>query len=320
MKVSVLLIVIAAVSLLFANTVLAGLCRNWSQGTVIGTLDHTIIPEASGMAASRKFPNRLYHINDSGGGPFFYITDLRGNHTQSVRIKGFDASHADFEDLSLGPCSPDKSCLFIGDIGDNHTARETIQILVIEEKGEYAGSVVPLHRVTLTYPDRPHDAEGMAVHPNGDIYILTKEVEFEQKQTLRQTFPAKLFKLEREKWGNSQGRVQTLILVGEIDFPYLAAFPSDPPGHLVTAFDIAPDGATFLALTYQHAFEFRLDLALSSLKSARELKEGEHYQLIKLKLLPQQESLTYLPGAKSFIYDSEFLWKKVEIIRVDCLD
>ncbi len=311
-----LLIVIAAGSLLFASTALADLCRNWSQGTVTGTLDHTIIREASGLAASRKFPNRLYHINDSGGGPFFYITDIHGNHTQSVRIKGFDASYADFEDLGIGPCSPDKSCLFIGDIGDNHTARETIQILVIEEKGEYAGPVAPLYRVTLTYPDRPHNAEGMAIHPNGDIYILTKEADLGQWRT----FPAKLFKLEREKWRNSQDRVQSLTLVGEIDFPYLAAFHSNFLGLIVTAFDIAPSGAKFLALTYQHAFEFRLDLATSALKSSDELKEGQDYHLIKLRSLPQQEAITYQPNTKSFIYNTELRGAKVELIRVDCLD
>ena len=88
-----------------------------------------------------------YRHLHSGDGPFFYITDIHGNHTQSVRIKGFDASSADFEDISIGPCSADKSCLFIGDIGDNFTARETIHLLVIEEKGEYVGPVVPLHKV-----------------------------------------------------------------------------------------------------------------------------------------------------------------------------
>jgi hypothetical protein len=316
MNIASRIFLVAAGSLLFANATLAGLCQNWSQGTTVGTLDHTIIHEASGLAASRKFPKRLYHVNDSGGGPFFYITNLQGNHTQSIRIQGFDASSADFEDISLGPCSANASCLFIGDIGDNLIARETIQILVIEEKSEYAEPVVPLHKVTLTYPDRPHNAEGMAVHPNGDIYVLTKEVDLKQWRT----FPAKLFKLERERWENSQGQVQTLTPVGEIDFPYLAAFPFGLLGHIVTAFDIAPDGSTFLALTYEYAFEFHLDLATSTLKPARELREGEHYRLIKLRLLPQQESISYLPGAKSFIYDTEFLGENAEIIRVDCLD
>ena len=51
-------------------------------------LDHKLIDEASGIEVSSKFPNRLYHINDSGGGQFFYISDLKGNSTQKIAIDG----------------------------------------------------------------------------------------------------------------------------------------------------------------------------------------------------------------------------------------
>ena len=54
----------------------ADLCPKWGGGKEIGQLDHTLINEASGLAVSAKFPGRLYHINDSGGGPQF----LRNGH------------------------------------------------------------------------------------------------------------------------------------------------------------------------------------------------------------------------------------------------
>ena len=56
----------------------AELCNKWSEGSKLGVVDHNQINEASGIETSRIFPDRLYHINDSGGGQYFYITELDG--------------------------------------------------------------------------------------------------------------------------------------------------------------------------------------------------------------------------------------------------
>src|SRR5688500_13119155 len=95
------------------------LCRRWSSPVTAGKLDHKLIAESSGLAASRRFKERLYHINDSGDGAAFYITDSRGRDPKRIAVTGGFAP-MDAEDLALGPCGDDeKSCLFIGDIGDN---------------------------------------------------------------------------------------------------------------------------------------------------------------------------------------------------------
>ena len=282
----------------------------------VGTLDHTIIPEASGLAVSRQFADRLYHVNDSGDGPFFYLTDLQGRHTQKVRIDGFQATRADVEDIGLGPCVPHTACLFVGNIGDNLRIRQSIEVWVIEELRSYGQSVTPLHRLILRYPDGPHDAEGLAVHPNGDIYVLTKETEAHSKQAM----PARLVRLP-----GSQGQLQptarhTMALVGEIDLPAFAVFDGSHWGALATGLDIAQHGKSFLVLTYRHAWEFHIDLAEHPVSSPLKLVEGQNYQRIRLLPLRQQEAIAYIPDSSSLLYTTESHRTGGAIMRVDCLE
>ncbi len=303
-----------SIFLMFVKMSHAELCSNWGEGKKTGVLDHKLINEASGIEASRKFEGRLYHINDSGGGQFFYITDMNGDKTQKIRIEGEASKKSDFEDISIGKCF-DKSCLFIGDIGDNKARKYSVEIIVVEELEKYESSVKPLKRIKLKYPDGPHNAEGLAVHPNGDIYIVTKE------ENLRdlEAYPSKVYRLSAQKWQDVENKVSTLEYIGEIDLRMLV--PSATAyGQIVSAFDIAPDGKSFLVLTYENALEFNIDLSKQKIKPTGQLKKGQDYNVIELKYLPQQESITYLPDGKAFLYDTEHHWFQAPIMKVDCLD
>jgi hypothetical protein len=204
-------------------------CSGWKDAAHIGDLQ-VQLTEASGLAASRQFPGRLYHINDSGDNGSFYLTDSAGKNTKAVAIDGFKPE--DTEALSLGRCAAGRSCLFIGDIGDNDRQRSSIEIVVVDEVANFSRSMKPRQRLTLQYPDGPHDAESMAVHPNGSIFILTKES------------PARLFKAEQRTG------TQTLTAVMTLD-----------TGVIPTDMAISDDGARFLVLTYLEAIEFGLDFA-----------------------------------------------------------
>lgn len=293
----------------------AALCKRWSEGEKAGALDRLQIDEASGIAVSSRFPGRLYHTNDSGSGPYFYVSGLNGGKTRAVRIEGFDAGGSDFEDASIGGCFSGKSCFFIADTGDNGKRRKSVRIIVIEEVENYGRSAVPLKILRLAYPDRPHNAEGMAIHPNGDIYIFTKEEDVDNTES----FPAKLFKIRKDKWENAGAGVQMLEYAGELDLPGLSGSDS-PFGSVITSFDIAPDGKTFLVLTYEDAYEFDIDLSLSGLKPSDRLVRDKDYKVIPLKSLPQQESISYVEEGRGFIYDSEYHFFDVPIMKVECLD
>ncbi len=309
----IFILLVLCTSLLLGEIGQAELCQNWGQAKRIGALDHNLIDEASGIEASQMFPGRLYHINDSGGGQYFYITDLNGKNTQKIKIEGKASKKSDFEDIGLGRCF-DKSCLFIGDIGDNKARKYSVSIIVVEEVENYGISVKPLKRIKLKYPDGPHNAEGLSVHPNGDIYIVTKE------ENLRdlEAYPSKVYKLSAEDWQNSANDIITLKYIGEIDLRALN--PSGTAyGQIVSAFDIAPDGKSFLLLTYEDALEFNIDLSDDKIKPSGEMKKGQDYNVIELKSLPQQESIAYMPDGGSFLYSTEHHWFKAPILRVECL-
>src|SRR5262245_20941733 len=145
------------------------LCTSWQEAVKIGELPARI-NEASGLAISKAYPGRMYHVNDSGDSGTFFVTDMSGGKMQQIRVAGFHPT--DVEDMRVAPCGEGRSCIFLADIGDNDRDRHTIELALIEEAATFRQSVRPWKTVRMRYPDGPHDAESMAIHPDGTILIL----------------------------------------------------------------------------------------------------------------------------------------------------
>lgn len=152
----------------FAN---ASLCKNWGPSEFWGQVPNQAL-EASGLIVSKKFVDRVYHINDGKKVPLI-ISNKGGKSSREVGI--VDVKMKDIEDLAYGQC-PDKSnyCIYIADIGDNERSRENVSIIVLKET-EFKDFVTPVAVWNLSYPDHPHNAEAMALHPNGELFVITKE-------------------------------------------------------------------------------------------------------------------------------------------------
>jgi hypothetical protein len=246
----------------------AQICKDWKEPVRVGELQ-VQLKEASGMAVSRQFPGRAYHINDSGDSGKFYITTLDGKNTQPVAITDF--APRDTEAMSLGPCPGNGagSCLYLGDIGDNNRNRKFIEIVVVDEVERFSASVKPRSRIQLRYPDGPHDAESMAVHPDGTIFLLTKER------------PGRLFKVNAD---------QTLTLSRTVD-----------AGRPATDMAISDDGMRLLVLTYVDAVEYSMDF-----KQEQKIHLNFLQQQESVAYLPGSRSFLYsteqlLPGLSQWI-------------------
>jgi len=282
----------------------------WGRPAEVGLLEKPI-DEASGLAISSRIPDRSYHINDSGDTGRFFVTNLAGRNTRTVDVTGFQPK--DTEDLALGPCDTTTDCLFIGDIGDNDRVRRDIEIIVIEERADFPAEVRIRNRVRARYRDGPHDAESMAVHPDGDIYILTKNFEL---NGLRPTVgPARVYRLRQDQWRNSGNAIETMELVITLDFAKLLP-RSLLGGRLPTGMDISPDGKRVLVLTYQDAVEFFVDL--STPPTPDTWKEGQHYRRIPLLVLQQQEAISFTPDGKAFMYTTERMATNARIVEIKC--
>jgi hypothetical protein len=288
--------------LLYQNPTAPG-C-NWAPAVQIGTLD-PVVNESSGMAISRRIANRSYRHNDSGDAARFFVMDLDGRNIKDVAVAGI--RQKDWEDMALGPCDSTTDCLFFGDIGDNDHRRKNYELVVVREKAAFPSSVSPDYHVTMRYPDeRPRNAEAMAVHPDGSVYIATKDAAH-----------LELFRLKAEQWRNGKG-VQTLELVLTLDWPKLLP-RSLALGRVATAMDISPDGKRFLILTYVEAVEFFFDLS-KPIPQQSAWKEARHYRRIPITTLEQEEAIAWLPDGKGFLYDTEraFPTRPARIFKVSC--
>jgi hypothetical protein len=259
-------------------------------------LDAALITEASGIAASRSVGQRLYHNNDSGDGPFIFLTGMTGEGTQRVSISGFEPR--DVEDIAIGPCDAASECIFVGDIGDNARKRTTVQFVEVEELATFPQTVAPHRIITASYPDEPHDAEAFAIHPNGDLYLITKA----GSMTARTADRAQIYKLTSEQLRADPDDVQMFTLVGTIDLPTYV--PGDGYFQLVTSMDISPDGKRTLLLTYGSAFEWQQDLA-EPFDPSRPLVIDRDFAVRPLAAVPQAEGIAYLPRGDGFIYSTE---------------
>lgn len=271
----------------------AGVCKAWSSPVLAASIAAKPIDEASGLEASRTYRGRLYHNNDSGDDLRFFITDMAGGNLQIVNLKG--PKPADIEEMSLGPCGS-KTCLYLGDTGDNAGARSEVAFTILAEKKTYAETETPLRVVRARYPDGPHNVEAFAVHPGGDLFVVTKPVD----KQMTKPGPASVYRLTAGQLRQTEG-AQVFTKVGELDLPRL--LPDLPfYGWIPTGLDISHDGKRAVLLTYMAVVELGFDLADGVPAT---LVAGDNVSVFRAPPLAQQEAIALLPDDSGFLYDSE---------------
>ncbi len=125
--------------------------------------------ELSGLVASRTRPGLWWSHGDSGSGPVLFALRSDGAELGRVLVPG--AAAVDWEDIAAGP----GAALSVGDIGDNGASRSSIEVLRVPEPSPRAAVTAAPARLTLRYPDGPHDAETLLVDPlGGDLLVVTK--------------------------------------------------------------------------------------------------------------------------------------------------
>jgi hypothetical protein len=129
------------------------------------------LPEASGVAASRRTPGLVWAINDSGPAILYGLSDS-GEVRTRVQVSG--ASITDWEDISLGRCAGG-TCVYIADIGDNNERRSGIRLYRVPEPAAHDTTTSAAEVFEARYPDHPHDAEAAFVTTDGTVYVVTKD-------------------------------------------------------------------------------------------------------------------------------------------------
>lgn len=242
------LTVVALASLACAPQIASRASDDYSAPAHLADLENQSVKESSGVAASRRDANVLWTHNDSGDGPFVYAFDRQGKHLGVWRVAAAEAQ--DWEDMAIGPGpTSGQAYLYLGDIGDNAKKRDQVIVYRVAEPSitpEDSASTNKTPRITpaadvirLKYPDGPHDAETLLVHPStGDLYIVTKG----------RGAAAGVYKLKAPL---PKSGVTTLARVGEVRFP-------NPFIGFITGGAISPDGRRVILCDYLGACELIL--------------------------------------------------------------
>jgi hypothetical protein len=221
--------------------------------SVAGTVASPDLLEISGLTASRTQEGVLWAHNDSGDVARVFAMGTDGADLGTFTLTGAQAT--DWEDMAIGP-GPEEGVdyLYLADIGDNGAERPNIVVYrvaapAVDSSSTPAASELPdVEALTLTYPDRAHDAETLLVDPvSGDLFIVTKE--------LVQP-PSLIFRAPALPGASTP---VTLERVGDVDFGALdsqVVIPADAPAivrgapFLPTGGDVSPAGDAIAIRTY----------------------------------------------------------------------
>lgn len=201
-------------------------CPQGEELSPLGSIDSSNITETSGIGQSKRNPQNLWLHNDSGDGSFLYSISMNGSRNNTIEL---DTVAIDWEDMAMVQLPENPPYIYVGDIGDNDEIRTSISIHKLIEPEEETNSPL-LTTFEITYPDRPHNAETLLVHPHtGITYVITKDIEQTQ-----------VFALDQEQ--------STLREVFRFSFSEYEMEGSP----LVTGGDISPDGNILFIRTYTH--------------------------------------------------------------------
>ncbi|MDF2093975.1 hypothetical protein P0Y31_16615 [Knoellia sp. 3-2P3] len=247
-----------AATTMVAAAVVAGMPRAASAADDTFRITDDRVTESSGLALSRAHPHTVWTVNDSGDTARVFAVDTRTGRT--VGVHRFGAPVRDVEALAIDA----EGRMLVGDIGDNTGSRELVRVFWFDEPalGETSGGWASWE---LAYPDGPHDAEALAVHPlTGRAYLVTKG-----RQGGIYALPPR----------PSRQGVNRLERIG-------------PAPSMVTDAVFLPDGSGLVVRTYTHALLLDGETFLQVASD-------------RLPLQPQGETVTVAPGGDSLLVGSE---------------
>ncbi len=124
-------------------------------------------PRISEASALTPLAGGLYATtNDSGDSGRVFTVDSRGD---TVGVSHWSEDPVDVE--GLAPAGDNQ--VWVGDIGDNNGVWDSVRIAKVRVgRGERTVSPTTYE---LVYPDGPHNAESLLAHPDGRVFVATKD-------------------------------------------------------------------------------------------------------------------------------------------------
>jgi hypothetical protein len=132
------------------------------------TISDSRIDESSGLAKSARHEGIWWTVNDSGDTARIFAVNTEGD---VEAVLTFDDEVRDIEAIAIDP----DGTIYVADIGDNTATRDFISVYQLSEPDVLKNAEVRFRRYDFEYPDGPHNAETLLVHPQTRrLYLVTK--------------------------------------------------------------------------------------------------------------------------------------------------
>jgi len=190
------------------------------------------LEEASGLVASAAHPGYFWTHNDSGNGAELFLIDSNAQIVATMPLA--NARNRDWEDITLGPGpDPDKTYVYVGDIGDNNAKYPYKIIYRLEEPSTIENkSIEKFDTLFIQLPDGTRDSEALMIDPiSSRMFIVSKR---EDSVRLYQ-------------FANTWKSGDTLTTELKIKMPFFNT----------VAADIAVDGSEVLLKNYDHIYYWK---------------------------------------------------------------
>ena len=138
-----------------------------ARDRVAFTITDPRITESSGLAVDEG-AGGYWTVNDSGDSAVAYRLNTAGKVVGTLK---YDAAPIDVEAVALHD-----GRLYVADIGDNSSDRESVTVYYFDS-ARPDNRTVDYNSYDFTYPDGPHDAEGLLVDESGRLFVVTKDAE-----------------------------------------------------------------------------------------------------------------------------------------------
>ncbi|MCF6263425.1 MAG: hypothetical protein L3J24_07565 [Xanthomonadales bacterium] len=234
-----------------------GGCTSSLEGRQSGVIRAEALAEISGLAASNYAPGNWWVHNDGHHGSRVFLISEDGSVDRRVELSGVDNN--DWEDMAAFQYQQ-QAWLLIGDIGDNFSKRQSIQLHFLPEPETTLSSAAIKHSLQLTYPDGPRDSESVAVDPvDNTIYLLSKR-----------DHPARLYRISvAQAFARQSAELEFVGEVDSIPAHSEADIIADPEhgqwSDQATAMDISADGSLIALQTYKMTMLFKRAAGMSVL-------------------------------------------------------
>jgi hypothetical protein len=265
-------------------------CARYAERSVEAGRAPVVLPELSGLTASRRHPGIYWAHNDSGNPLALYAIRENGTVVATFPLRG--ATARDPEDIALGPCAPHdpRTCIYLADTGDNLRARRSVQLVRAVEPDVLRTGALEAESIPFTYPDGAHDAEAVLVDPRtAAVYVLSKSI-----VTLGDAY-------RLDVTGTRPLRAVHVATV----------YATRGFDSLVTAGSVHPSGTRILLRTYRGLWELRRPDA----RSLEDVLRAEPVPVPTARHL-QGEAVTYVADGGGYVLGGEGVGSA--LVRVGC--